>query len=112
MHLVYLESINRLHHGWGSRALKPRRGTPWIFIRNTDKTVLQRILMNVIEMRQIRTLVCQLRIPEVIPNLPSSKVIHLVYLVGARMIVSLAALATAASVNGNSRGVTARQSAS
>jgi len=67
---VRLEAINRLDHGGRGRPFKPRRRTPRILAGLRHQPVFHRILMHVIQARQIRPLLRQTGVPENMPNLP------------------------------------------
>ena len=78
--LIDLEAINGLDRGWRCGALKPGGRTPRILICNSDEAVLNRVLMNIVETRQIRMLVSQFGVPKVVPDFASRGVIELIYL--------------------------------
>src|SRR5215471_7580906 len=60
--------INRVDHWRRGNPFKPSRRTPPILIRHWDETVFNRVLMHIIQSGQIRLLVSQLCIPEVMPD--------------------------------------------
>src|SRR5262245_17769689 len=66
--LICLEAVYCLDHSRSRYAFKPGCGTPTILIRHFDQTVFDWILMHVVESRQIRSLISQPRVPEVIPD--------------------------------------------
>ncbi len=50
---IRLEPVNGFHHCRRSRAFKPCRRTPWILAGHRHQPVLHRVLMHIIQPRQI-----------------------------------------------------------
>ncbi len=65
---VRLEPVNRIDHRLGSNVFKPSSRAPWILVGHGDRSVLDRVLMDVVQPRQIRVLVTQPRFPVVEPH--------------------------------------------
>ena len=78
--LIDLEAINSLDRDWRRGTLKPGGRTPRILICNSDEAMLNRVLMNIVQTRQIRTLVSQFCVPKIVPYFASRGVIKLIYL--------------------------------
>ena len=78
LYAVASEAVNGFHHGNRSRAFKPSRRTPRILIRHVHQSMFHRVLVNVIQARQIRFLACEPRLTKIEPDLPTGSAIKFV----------------------------------
>ncbi len=76
---IRLESVNGLHHRRRSHAFKPSRRTPRILAGDRHESVFHRVLMDVVQPRQIRALMREPGFAEVEPNLPARRGIQLIH---------------------------------
>jgi len=81
--IIHLQSVgfqivDRFDLGRCGRSLKPSRRTPRVLIGNRHKPVHDGILMRVIQSRQVRFLVSQPRLADVVPDLASRSLVQLV----------------------------------
>jgi hypothetical protein len=77
-YLIRLEAVNGLHHWRGGAALEPRRRAERILVCHENQPVFHRVLMNVIQPRQIRALMREPGFPKIIPNPASGCLIQIV----------------------------------
>src|SRR5438552_339864 len=75
--LVYLEPIDRFHLRGPRRSFKPSRRTPRILISHRNQSVLDWILMDVVESGKIRILMRKSCFPEIVPNVASRCIVQL-----------------------------------
>jgi len=80
---IRLEPVNRLHHRRRCSAFKPCRRAPRILASHRHQPVLHRVLMNIVEPRQIRPLMREFGVPEVEPDPPARLFIKFVYPFGS-----------------------------
>src|SRR5437763_1838813 len=70
---IVFEAVNRLDLRCRRGALKPRRGTPRVLVGDGHQSVLDRVVMDVIEAGKIGLLEGQRRVPEVEPHLTARR---------------------------------------
>jgi len=75
---INLEPVNGFHHRHRGGAFKPSRRAPRIFVRNQHQPVLHRVLVNIVQARQIGFLVGESRLSKVEPHFMTGSAIQLV----------------------------------
>ena len=76
---VRLETVDGFYHRGRSRAFKPRSRAKRILIRHQHQPVFHRVLMDIVEPRQIRMLMRQSCFPKIEPDLSSGCLIQFVH---------------------------------
>src|SRR5215475_13061662 len=89
VHLVGFEAVDGFDRRRRRNALKPRRRTPTILIGHWNQVMLDRVLMHVIEPRQVRVLIRQPRVPVVIPDGATFGLIEAIQFAGRDGVQSL-----------------------
>jgi len=72
------KSIDRFHHRGRCGAFKPRGGTPAVLIGHKRETVLNRVLVGVVQPSEIRLLVSEPGLTKVVPHLPAGRAVQLI----------------------------------
>ena len=79
---VGFEAVDCLHHRRSDDALEPRSRAPFVLVRHRNETVVNRVLMDVIQPREVGAFKRQPRVSKVVPDFAALRAIEFVEFAG------------------------------